>query len=121
MSEGARSQESEVRSQKARLRFFVSRAGGDAEIAEWIAKALEAEGHQVTIQNVDDFVAGSFPHHIRTGIDDADRFIAVYSPSYFKSDFCLAELYAAFARDPIGEYRFLVPVLVEPCKVPGLF
>src|ERR1041385_8605274 len=100
--------------------FFVSRAGEDAEVARQIGTLLESLGHTYTIQDRD-FSSGAFPHHIAQAIDTADRFIAVYSPAYFAKPYTLAELYAAWARDPIGEHNFLIPVLIAPCTIPHLF
>jgi len=103
-----------------RMNVFISRAGEDSVPAQQIAAILTEAGYTVTIQDTD-FAAGSFPHNIQLAVGSADRFIAVYSPHYFAKEYTRAELYAAFARDPIGEHRFLIPVRVEPCTIPDLF
>lgn len=44
---------------------------------------------------------------------EADRTIAVLSPEYLKSKYTRAEWSAAFAQDPTGEQKLLVPVKVR--------
>jgi len=96
--------------------FFISRAGEDCDVAKWIADLLKAEGHDATLQDYD-FASGSFPEHIDRALADADRFIAVLSPHYLEKQFTLAELHAAYARDPL---HLILPVHVAPCKNPDL-
>lgn len=96
--------------------FFISRAGEDREVAKWIAGVLEAEGHQTTLQDYD-FTSGVFPEHIGRALGSAERFIAVLSPHYLEKQFTLAELHAAYARDPL---HLIIPVHVATCKNPDL-
>jgi hypothetical protein len=49
-----------------------------------------------------------------------DRTVAVLSPAYLSSRFAQSEWAAAFANDPRGDNRSLVPVMVERCSPPGL-
>jgi tetratricopeptide (TPR) repeat protein len=99
-----------------KLHFFISRAGEDHEIAQWIAGVLESAGHTYTLQDYD-FKSGSFPEHIDRALASADRFIAVLSPHYLTKQFTTAELHAAYARDPL---HFIIPVRVAPCENPDL-
>ena len=52
---------------------------------------------------------------------EADCSICVFSPDYFKSKFCMAELDAAFATDPLGQLGRIIPVLVAPVEIPNIY
>jgi hypothetical protein len=100
--------------------FFISYTGTDERWAEWIAWTLEAANFTVIIQKWD-FKAGSnfvLNMHHATG---CKRTIAVLSPDYLtKSSYGAPEWAAAFANDPEGSKRTLVPVRVAQCKPEGL-
>jgi tetratricopeptide (TPR) repeat protein len=98
------------------MTFFISRAGEDRDCAKWIADTLRDAGHVTTLQDYD-FKSGSFPEHIQRALETADRFIAVLSPDYLQKPFTLAELHAAYARDPL---HLILPVHVAPCQNPDL-
>ena len=49
-----------------------------------------------------------------------ERIIVVLSPNFLASRFTPAEWSAAFARDPTGEKRLLIPVRVAACQPDGL-
>jgi hypothetical protein len=51
---------------------------------------------------------------------ESDCTIAVLSPAYFESQYCLAELHAALNSDPLGVHGRIIPVLVTPCELPRL-
>ena len=68
-----------------------------------------------------DFLPGSnFVLEMDKSAKVATRTLAVLSPDYLTSSFAASEWAAAFARDPKGEYRFLVPVRVRECDLTGL-
>jgi hypothetical protein len=50
----------------------------------------------------------------------SDRTIAVLSPAYLKSPNAQAEWAAAFAEDPTGAKRKLIPIQVRECDLSGL-
>jgi hypothetical protein len=100
--------------------FFVSYTAADKEWAEWIAWILEDEGFSVTLQAWD-FVPGSnFALEMQRGAATAQRTIAVLSPAYLTSRFAAPEWAAAFAKDPEGMKRSLVPVRIRECPTEGL-
>jgi hypothetical protein len=103
------------------LDFFVSYTATDEAWAEWIAWALEEAGFSTALQKWD-FAAGSnFVLEMQKAAAQAKRTIAVLSPDYLaKSRFGAAEWAAAFAADPDGQRRGLVPVKVKDCVVDGL-
>jgi hypothetical protein len=50
----------------------------------------------------------------------AERTLVVLSPNFVDSRFTQPEWPAAFAKDPTGEHRTLLPVLVAPTETGGL-
>jgi TIR domain len=88
--------------------------------AEWIAWELEEAGYRVLVQAWD-FVPGSnWIGSMQDGVRDAARTIAVLSEAYLGSVYGGAEWQAAWAADPAGRARKLLPVRVEDCGRPGL-
>ncbi|HEV2783999.1 MAG TPA: FxSxx-COOH system tetratricopeptide repeat protein [Actinophytocola sp.] len=99
--------------------FFVSYTQADRAWAEWIAWILEEDGYQVLIQAWD-FVPGTnWTQSMQEGVTGAGRTIAVLSNAYLKSVYGKTEWLAAWAADPLGEERKLLPVRVENCERPG--
>ncbi|HYZ54864.1 MAG TPA: FxSxx-COOH system tetratricopeptide repeat protein [Streptosporangiaceae bacterium] len=104
----------------SRWDFFVSYTQADRAWAEWIAWILEEDGHRVLIQAWD-FVPGSnWIQGMQSGVRDSARTIAVLSDAYLQSVYGSAEWGAAWASDPDGAGRKLLPVRVSDCDRPGL-
>jgi TIR domain len=100
--------------------FFVSYTHADRSWAEWIAWQLEEAGHS-TVIDVWDFRAGSnFVLEMQKAASIADRTIAVLSQNYLESSFTASEWAAAFAQDPQGRKRKLIPIRVAPCDLTGI-
>ncbi|GLQ77482.1 hypothetical protein GCM10007881_09980 [Mesorhizobium huakuii] len=100
--------------------FFISYTGVDKKWAEWIAYILEEEGFSTIVQ-VWDFRPGSnFVLEMQEASSAAERTIMVLSPDYLKSGMAAAEWASAFARDPQGLDRRVVPIMVRSCKPEGL-
>ncbi len=103
------------------LDFFVSYNGRDRAWAEWIAWALEERGGFTTRVQAWDFRPGNnFVDMMQAAAVVAERTIAVLTRNYLNAVFTHPEWAAAFAADPRGLQRRLIPVLVEDIKVPGL-
>src|SRR4051812_5800445 len=100
--------------------FFVSYAKADQPWAEWIAHALEAHGFPCLIQAWDFRPGSNFVIEMQEAARKAERTIIVLSPAYLRATFTTPEWAAAFANDPQGLQRKLVPVRVEDCKPEGL-
>jgi tetratricopeptide (TPR) repeat protein len=100
--------------------FFISYTSADREWAEWIAWEVEAAGHKAVIQAWDFGPSESFMHRMRQAAGGANTTIAVYSPAYFKSRYCMMELEAALAADPNGERRMFLPIRVAACEIDRL-
>ncbi len=100
--------------------FFLSYAAEDRQWAEWLAWQLESAHYRVLIRAWD-FVPGSnWSLHLQQGVVGAERTIVVLSPAYLRSLDDTPEWQAAFAADPSGAGRRLLPVRVEECELPGL-
>jgi hypothetical protein len=100
--------------------FFVSYTSADKAWAEWISYVLEEEGFTVVIQAWDFRPGSNFVVEMQRAATEADRTIMVLSPDYLKSQFASSEWAAAFAGDPEGLKRKLVPVMVKDCQPSGL-
>jgi hypothetical protein len=100
--------------------YFISYTSTDKAWAEWIGWVLEAAGSSVLLQAWD-FVPGSnFVLEMQRAAASARRTIAVLSPDYLTSRFAAPEWAAAFAQDPEGLSRRLVPVRVRDCVLEGM-
>ena len=100
--------------------FFISYTGADQAWAEWIGWVLEEAGYSVTIQAWDFRPGGNFAVDMQKATEDCERTIAVLSPDYVKSDYATPEWAAAFAQDPTGMKKTLLPVRVRDVKLKGM-
>lgn len=100
--------------------FFVSYNGADEEWAVWIAWQLEHADFSVIIQAWDFRPGSNFVLEMDKASKVAERTIVVLSPNFFGSQFTPPEWASAFAKDPTGSGRKMVPVKVEECDVEGL-
>jgi hypothetical protein len=100
--------------------YFVSYTAADRAWAEWIAWTLEDAGATVTLQAWDFGPGSNFIVEMQRAAADARRTIAVLSPEYLESQFAAPEWAAAFAQDPEGFGRKLVPVRVRDCALDGM-
>ncbi|MCP2248380.1 Tetratricopeptide (TPR) repeat [Lentzea aerocolonigenes] len=98
----------------------MSYTGVDKAWAEWIAWELEAEGHQVLVQEWDIVPGTSFVDLMHRGVQGSERTIAVLSTAYLRSVYGAAEWQAAWREDPSGAGRKLLVLRVEDCPRPGL-
>ncbi|MFL6136684.1 MAG: toll/interleukin-1 receptor domain-containing protein [Frankiaceae bacterium] len=100
--------------------FFISYNRADESWAVWIAWQLEQAGHSVIVQAWDFRPGSNFALEMQRAAAAANRTILVLSPNYLQSHFAQPEWAAAFAQDPEGQQRRVVPVRVAPCNVEGL-
>jgi tetratricopeptide (TPR) repeat protein len=104
----------------ARVDFFISYTSSDRAWAEWIAWQLKEAGSSVVLQAWDMVPGLDFVHEMQKATTTANRTLAVLSPAYFTSQFGEAEWRVAFADDPSGEQRRLIPVRVVNFRPAGL-
>ncbi|BAU12271.1 kinesin light chain [Leptolyngbya sp. NIES-3755] len=101
--------------------FFISYNRHDRTWAEWIAWTLESAGYSVVIQAWDFRPGGNFVLEMQRAASEAERTLAVLSENYLNSQFTQPEWAKAFAQDPTGEARSLIPIRVGTCTLTGLF
>lgn len=100
--------------------FFVSYNGKDKGWAEWIAWQLEEAGYTTIIQAWDFRPGGNFILDMQRAAEQAERTIAVLSENYLDALYTQPEWAVAFAQDPTGEKKALLPVRVQPCELKGM-
>jgi tetratricopeptide (TPR) repeat protein len=100
--------------------FFISYNKADRSWAEWIAWQLKEAGYEVVIQAWDFRPGSNFVLEMDKAARGTERTIAVLSEDYMKAEYTHPEWAAAFAKDPQGDKRALVPVLVRKCDAEGL-
>ncbi|MDA0166059.1 FxSxx-COOH system tetratricopeptide repeat protein [Solirubrobacter ginsenosidimutans] len=100
--------------------FFVSYTQADGEWAEWIAAELEGADRTVFLQARHIVPGDNFVRKMDDALKYSDHVIAVLSDDYLASEFASEEWQAAFAADPVGDDRRLIPVKVKECTPAGL-
>lgn len=100
--------------------FFISFNSRDRAWAEWIAWVLEEAGYSVVFQPWDFRPGSNFVLEMQSAATDTARTIAVLSNDYLGADFPQPEWAAAFAQDPKGKERKLIPFRINDCTPPGL-
>jgi hypothetical protein len=104
----------------SKVDFFISYNHNDEGWAVWLAWLLEAAGYVTIVQAWDFQAGGNFILEMQDATARAERTIAVLSPDYLGSEFVKPEWAAAFAQDPSGVQRLVVPIRVVKCEVPGM-
>lgn len=100
---------------EARVDFFISYTGVDRRWAEWIAWQLEESGWSTRLQAWDFVPGANFVLEMERAAIDGERTIVVLTPAYLEALYTQPEWAAAFAADPTGAARKLVPVKVREC------
>lgn len=100
--------------------FFISYNKADRNWAEWIAWELEEAGYSLRIQAWHFRPGNNFVLEMHRALLMTERVIIVLSPDFLRSGFTAPELADAFARDPTGEKRLLIPIRVTVCQPEGL-
>jgi hypothetical protein len=100
--------------------FFISYTQVDCSWAEWIAWRLEDAGYTTVVQAWDFRPGGNFVLDMQGAAAKSECTIAVLSPAYLQSGFTAAEWAAAFATDPTGAQRRLLPVRIQECEPQGI-
>jgi len=100
--------------------FLISYTRNDRPWAAWIAWQLEQAGY-TTLLDVWDFRPGdNFVLAMQQATEQAERTLLVLSPDYLTALYPQPEWAAAFANDPTGTEKKLVPVRVRACEPPGM-
>ncbi|KAB0240252.1 toll/interleukin-1 receptor domain-containing protein [Microcystis aeruginosa EAWAG127a] len=107
--------------EQMKKQFFVSYNGRDKQWAEWIAWILEEAGYSVIIQAWDFRPGSNFVLEMQTATVQAEKTLAVLSSNYLNALYTHPEWAAAFAQDPKGQKRTLIPIRVSECEIKGLW
>ena len=88
---------------------FVSYRRTDVGFTKKLVRALEESGRDIWI-DWDDIPPGveSFTDEIQRGIEGANAFIAILSPSYLQSEYCIGEL-----KEAIRLKKRIIPIVYE--------
>ena len=101
-------------------KVFISYNRADRDWAEWIGGLIKGAGYQ-PILDVWHFQPGeNFVLRMQEAATQADVTLALLSEAYLQAIYTQPEWAAAFAQDPIGKGRRLIPVRVGECSVTGL-
>lgn len=100
--------------------FFISYTQADRGWAEWIAWVLEEAGYQVLVQAWDMVPGSNWANRMNDAVRHSARTVAVISPDYRESVYGTAEWQHAWAADPLGANRKLIPVRVRGDWAAGL-
>jgi len=112
--------EGELAKESAVKDFFVSFNSADKDWADWIAWMLEEAGYQVVYQPWDFRPGGNFVLEMQKAASETRKTVVVLTDNYLKADYTQPEWAAAFAEDPRGEKRKLIPLRVAPCSPTGM-
>ena len=107
-------------SSNAGEKIFISYTQADRNWAEWIAWQLEEAGYETVLQAWHFGPGSNFVREMHQAAKTADRIVAVLSPEYERSAFCVTEWASAFVQDATGDDRKLVPIRVQPYQPSGL-
>lgn len=100
---------------------FISYTSDDVAWARWISDVCTRGGHSVTMQG-DAFLPGhNFVLEMEKATRDTERTLVILSKAYLESEYGAAEWAAAFAQDPSGHLRRLIPLAIEPVDATGLW
>ena len=105
--------------QEKPIDFFISRAGSDKDVAQFIAATLEAAGYSTIIQDWD-FGSKSFVRAMDDALSSAARVIAVLSAEYLGRPHCKSEWQAALQDDTTNATGRLVVFRCDNCAPQGL-
>jgi class 3 adenylate cyclase len=100
--------------------FFISYSGNDRDWAVWLAWVLEDAGYKVIIQEWDFGSRGVFVERMDQALSQSTAIIALLSPSFIESDYCMAEWRAGFNQDPSGTNGTLIQFRVKQCNLKPL-
>ena len=100
--------------------FFISYTKTDRAWAEWVAWMLESNNYTTVLQAWDFRPGENFVLQMHAAAERTRTTIILISDAYLSAEFTQPEWAAAFARDPSGHARRLIPIRVAPCTPAGL-
>ena len=101
-------------------RLFLSYSTKDESFARFVDDVLRQAGYRVFAQFRDIPAGANFVIEMQKGLAASKRVVALLSPNYVVSEHCQAEWSSAYADDPSGAMRKLVPLLIAPADLAPL-
>lgn len=100
--------------------FFVSYASPDKEWALWVSWVLKLRGYHVIVDAWDFRPGHNFVLMMQYASSAARHTIIILSPTFLESSNTQPEWAAAFAGDPAGWKRKLIPIRIRDCAPRGM-
>ncbi len=100
--------------------FFISYTKADLFQTKIIYDWLVEGGYTCRMQAIDFESGSNFVLEMQKASMECSKTIAILSPDYFNSNFAQTEWAVAFAKDPTGEKRLLIPIRIKECVPKGL-
>jgi tetratricopeptide (TPR) repeat protein len=100
--------------------FFISFNSADRSWADWVAWVLEEAKFSVVYQPWDFRPGENFILKMQEAASEARKTVIVLSDQYLKAEYTQPEWAAAFAEDPRGDQRKLIPFRIEKCSPTGM-
>jgi hypothetical protein len=101
-------------------RVFISYSSQDTLTAKWIYVDLVHKGHKPWLDKWSIKVGQSIPTEIGKGLDECDVVILLLSTHSVKSGWVEREWQAKYWDEVESGRVFILPVLLEDCKIPKL-
>jgi hypothetical protein len=94
--------------------FFISRTGGDRDVALVVDEVLRNEGYTTFIQD-EDFGSASFIERMAQGWSSGARLVCLLSRAYQQSEFCKKEYEVALKDDPRNLSGRVIVLRISEC------
>lgn len=100
-------------------KVFLSHHSGDKEFVRRLAARLAQGGVETWVDEVNLHIGDSLPDEIGPAIHASDFVVAVISRSSLRSKWVKKELSIALARETASGKRFVLPVMIDYCRLPA--
>lgn len=117
---GSASRNLSHRSRGSEFNVFVSHAVADGQIAERIAKGLQAVGYSSWYAEWELQAGDSIVERIQAALSASDVLIVVLSPRSVTSGWVNREISSVLMDQLGGQSVPVIPVLIETCEIPKL-
>jgi len=98
---------------------FISHSWSDKPLARKIGQTLRRFGVRVWLDEAEIKLGDSLIEKIRKGIDTVEFVIALLSKRAVESEWVKRELEVAMSQEIEGKRVKVLPILAEPCSLPG--
>jgi predicted acylesterase/phospholipase RssA len=95
------------------MKIFISYTSSDKHWADWIGWNLRDAGHEPFVHEWEIGPGENIARWMEERVQQADRFLAVFSDAYIEAAYSQSERWAAYWEDPRGRSGFLIPIEVR--------